>query len=80
MRNQARIKLHPDYKKPDLETKTVKLVIDCVQKPMKGTLRKPGSKTKTYNNVCFYATFHTARIVAKQSIKEWLKKSTQEDK
>ena len=80
LRNQDRIKLHPDYQKPDLETKTVKLIKDCVQMPMKGILKKPGSKIKTYNNVCFDATFHTARIVAKQSIKEWLQKSTQEDK
>ena len=80
LRNQDRIKLHPDYKKPDLETKTVKLSKDCVQMPMKGILKKPGSKMKTYNNVCFDATFHTARIVAKQSIKDWLKESTQQDK
>ena len=79
MRNQDRIKLHPAYKKPDLETKTVKLISDCVQMPIKGILKKPGSKIKTYNNVCFDATFHTARIVAKQSIKEWLKASAQGD-
>merc|ERR1711867_209169 len=61
LRNQDRMKLHPDYKKPDLETKSVKLIKDCVQMPKKGILKKPGSKIKTYNNVCFDAIFHTTQ-------------------
>ena len=80
LRNQDRIKLDPAYKKPELEAKTVKLINDCVQMPMRGILKKPGSRIKTYKNVCFDATFHTARIVAKQSIKEWIKESTQSAK
>merc|ERR1711867_335707 len=79
LRNQDRMKLHPDYKKPDSEVKSVKIVIDCGKMPKKGILKKPGSTSKTYNNVCFDASFHTARIIAKQSIKDWLKKSAQDD-
>ena len=80
LRNQDKMKLHPDYKKPDSEVKSVKIVIDCGKMPKKSILKKPGSTSKTYNNVCFDASFHTARIIAKQSIKEWLQKSAQEDK
>ena len=76
LRNQNRMKIHPDYKKPDLEAQTVKLINDCVQMPIKGILKKPGSRIKTYNNVSFDATYHTARLVAKQSIKDWIKEST----
>ena len=66
------IKRNPDYIKPDIEVKTVKLINDCVLAPLKGILKKPNSRKVSFaKNVCFDATFHTARIIAKQSIKEW---------
>ena len=77
LRSQDRIKLDPSYKDPDTEVKTVKLINDCIQVPQRGILKKTGSRTIKYKNVSFDATFHTARIVAKQSIKEWIKESTQ---
>ncbi len=58
LRNQDRIKLHPDYKKPDLETKTVKLISDCIQIPKRGILKKPGSRIKTYKNVYLQQKHH----------------------
>ena len=79
LRNQDKMKLHPDYKKPDSEIKSVKIVFDCGKMPLKGILKKPGSTSKTYNNVCFDASYHTARLIAKQSIKDWLKESSKED-
>ena len=66
------IKIDPDYVKPEVEVKTVKLISDCVPIPLKGILKKPNSKRVSFpKNVCFDATFHTARIVANQCIKEW---------
>ena len=76
LRNQDRIKLDPTYKNPETEAKTVKLICDCIQVPQRGILKKPGSRIINYKNVSFDATFHTARIVAKQSIKEWIQEST----
>ena len=75
--SQDCIKLDPDYIKPEVEVKTVKLISDCIPVPQRGILKKPGSRRLSIRkNVCFDATFHTARIVAKQSIKEWKKEST----
>ena len=72
LRSLDHIKLDPDYIKPEIEVKTVKLISDCVPAPLKGILKKPNSRKVSFaKNVCFDATFHTARIVAKQSIKEW---------
>ena len=80
LRNQDRIKLDPAYKNPESEAKTVKLISDCIQIPKRGILKKPGSRINKYKNVSFDATFHTASIVAKQSINEWIKESTQSAK
>ena len=74
--DQDRIKLDPDYLKPEIEVKIVKLISDCVPVPLKGILKKPGSRLSIRKNLSFNATFHTARIVAKQSIKEWKQEST----
>ena len=72
MRSLDCIKINPEYVKPDIEVKTVKLINDCVMAPLKGILKKPNSRKVSFaKNVCFDTTFHTARIVAKQSIKEW---------
>ena len=73
LRSLDHIKLDPDYIKPEIEVKTVKLISDCVPAPLKGILKKPNSRKVSFaKNVCFDATFHTARIVAKQCIKEWI--------
>ena len=77
LRNQDHIKLDPTYKNPEIEAKTVKLICDCIQVPLRGILKKPGSRLTIHKNVSFDATFHTARIVAKQSIKECIQESTQ---
>ena len=70
--NQDHIKLDPDYIKPEVELKTVKLISDCIPVPQRGILKKPNSRRISFpKNVSFNATFYTARIVAKQSIKEW---------
>ena len=72
LRSLDQIKINPDYVKPDIEVKTVRLINNKVTAPLKGILKKPDSKKVSFvKNVCFDATFHTARIVAKQSIKEW---------
>ena len=71
LRSQDRIKLDPDYIKPEVEVKTVKLISDCIPVPRRGILKKPNSRLSIRKNISFDATFHTARIVAKQSIKEW---------
>ena len=76
LRNQDCMKLDPDYIKPEVEVKTVKLISDCIPVPRRGILKKPGSRLSIRKNVSFDATFHTARIVAKQSIKEWKQEST----
>ena len=73
LRNQDKMKIHPDYRKPDLEVKSIRIKVDCKQMPMKGILKKPGLTSKTYKNVCFDSSFHTARLIARQSIKDWLK-------
>ena len=67
------MKLHPDYRTPDLEVKSIRIKVDGRQVPMKGILKKPGSVSKTYKNVVFDASFHTARLIARQSILDWLK-------
>ena len=72
LRNQDRIKLDPTYNPPEVEVKTVKLICDCIPVPPRGILRKLGSRPY----ISFDATLHTARIVAKQSIKEWKQEST----
>ena len=69
LRSQDRIKLDPSFRPPNVEAKTVVLI--CSTVPLRGILKKPGSKSNIKKNVCFDASFHTARIVAKQSIKEW---------
>ena len=74
--NKDRIKLDPTYNPPEVEVKTVKLICDCIPVPLRGILKKPGSRLSIHKNVSFDATFHTARIVAKQSIKEWKQEST----
>ena len=76
LRNQDCIKLDPTYKPPEVEVKTVKLICDCISVPLRGILKKPGSRLSIRKNVSFDATFHTARIVAKQSVKEWKQEST----
>ena len=76
LRNQDRIKLDPDYIKPEVKLKTVKLISDCIPVPQRGILKKPDSRLSIRKNVSFDATFHTARIMAKQSIKEWKQEST----
>ena len=76
LRNQDRIKLEPTYNPPEVEVKTVKLICDCIPVPPRGILKKPGSRLSIRKNVSFDATFHTARIVAKQLIKEWKQEST----
>ena len=73
LRSLDRLKLHKDYAKPEVEVKSIKLINDGVKAPIKGILKKPGSKKISFTkNVCFDSTFHTARIVAKQCIKEWI--------
>ena len=68
-----RLRLHEDYTKPETEVKSVKLISDGVKAPVKGILKKPGSKkTSLVKNVGFDSSFHTARIIAKQCIKEWI--------
>ena len=79
LRNHDKMKLHPGYKKPDSEIKTVKIVFDSGKIPLKSILKKPGSTSRTYKNVVFDASYHTARLIAKQSIKDWLKESSKED-
>ena len=69
LRSQDRIKLDPSFKPPNVEVKMVVLI--CPTVPLRGILKKPGSKSNIKKNVCFNASFHTARIIAKQSIKEW---------
>ena len=72
LRSLDRIRKDPDYIKPDVEVKTVKLINDHVPILLKGKLKKPTSKRVSFaKNVCFDATFHTARIKAKKCIKEW---------
>ena len=72
LRSLDQMKINPEYVKPDIEVKKVKLINNKVTAPLKGILRKPNSRKVSFaKNVCFDATFHTARIVAKQSIKEW---------
>ena len=67
------MRLHKDYVKPDVEVKSIKLINNGVIAPIKGILKKPGCRKNSFTkNVCFDATFHTARIVAKQCIKEWI--------
>ena len=73
LRNQDKMKIHPDYRTPDLEVKSIRIKVDGRQVPMKGILKKPGSVSKTYKNVVFDASFHTARLIARQSILDWLK-------
>ena len=73
LRSLDRLRLHKDYVKPDVEVKSIKLINDGVKAPIKGILKKPGSRNVSFTkNVCFDSTFHTARIVAKQCIKEWI--------
>ena len=71
LRSLDRLKLHKDYKKPEVEVKSIKLINDGVKAPIKGILKKPGSKkTSLIKNVGFESSFHTAHIIAKQCIKE----------
>ena len=73
LRSLDRLKLHKDYKKPEVEAKSIKLTKVEVKAPIKGILKKPGSRRPTLiKNVGFDSSFHTARIIAKQSIKEWI--------
>ena len=73
LRSLDRLKLHKDYTKPEIEVKSIKLINDGVRAPIKGILKKPGSKKiSLVKNVCFDSLFHTARIIAKQCIKEWI--------
>ena len=60
------IRLHREYVKPDVEVKSIKLINDGVMAPMKGILKKPGSRKVSFaKNVCFDATFHTAKDCSK---------------
>ena len=71
LRSQDRIKLDPSFKPPNVEAKLVVLI--CPTVSTRGILKKPGSKSTTKKNVSFDTSFYTARIIAKQSIKEWKK-------
>ena len=73
LRNQDKMKIHPDYKTPDLEVKSIRIKENGKQVPMKGILKKPGTASKTHKNVVFDASYHTARLIARQSILDWLK-------
>ena len=70
------IRIVSNWTPPEVEVKTVKLICDCIPVPPRGILKKPGSRPSIRKNVSFDATFHTARIMAKQSIKEWKQEST----
>ena len=71
LRSQDRIKIDPSFKPPQMEVKSVILI--CPKVSTKSILKKPGSKSTIRKNVSFDTSFYTARIIAKQSIKEWKK-------
>ena len=71
LRSQDRIKIDPSFKPPHVEVKSVILI--CPKVSTKSILKEPGSKFTIRKNVSFDTSFYTARIIAKQSIKEWKK-------
>ena len=76
LRSLDRIKLDPSFIPPQVEAKAVILI--CPRVATKSILKKPGSKSTTVKRVSFNSSFYTARIIAKQYIKEWKKKSKED--